>query len=525
MMLELFENFDELLPLFCVFLLLFLVGFVSCWFVQRTRLRTHHQLGAQILEQAEQEALALRQRTEVENQQKSLEYRRQWGEELRVEQRKIEREQARLEEREDKLESRMLAVDKKLALLERKEESVGKLNEQCQDALDTVRKQEQALVQQLERLAGLTQAQARDQLLARLENELRVETTTRLLQAENEIERQSDHLAKQAVATAIGRLAVSCVSEGTVTTVAIPSEEMKARIIGREGRNIRHLERLTGVNFLIDDTPGAVVLSAFDPMRKQVAKMALTELVKDGRIHPTRIEEAVDKARADLEQQTRRFGEEAAMRAGVLGLHKDLIYYLGKLKFRTSYAQNVLEHSLEVSHLLGLMAAELGLDQALAKRIGLLHDIGKALSQEVEGSHAIVGYELALKCGESPEVAHGIGCHHGEMPPTTIEGSLCGAADALSAARPGARVEAMEEYLKRLKHLEDIASRFPGICQAYAMQAGREIHVSVIPDVIDDEGTLALSREIARAIEKELSYPGKIKVTAIREKRCIQYAL
>jgi ribonuclease Y len=300
---------------------------------------------------------------------------------------------------------------------------------------------------------------------------------------------------------------------------------MKGRIIGREGRNIRALERETGINFIIDDTPGAVVLSGFDPVRKHIAKMALTELVQDGRIHPTRIEEVVEKATLNVHKQIKQYGEDAALRAGAMNLHPELINLLGKLKFRYSYGQNVLDHSLEVSHLMGLMAAEMGLDIRLAKRIGLLHDVGKAVTHEIEGSHAIIGHDLALKYGESKEAANGIGCHHHEMPPLTIEADLCSAADAISASREGARIEAVEEYIKRLKKLEDMAAEYPGVDRAYAMQAGREIRIVVLPNEIDDAGVINLARELTKRIEQELSYPGKIKVTVIREMRVVEYAV
>ena len=310
-----------------------------------------------------------------------------------------------------------------------------------------------------------------------------------------------------------------------MNTVSIPNDEMKGRIIGREGRNIRSLEQATGVNIIIDDTPGAIVLSGFDPIRLQVAKMALADLVHDGRIHPTRIEEVVEKAKLNIDKIIKKHGEDAALRAGIMNLHPDLIKLLGKLKFRYSYGQNVLDHSLEVAHLMGIMAAELGLDVNLAKRMGLLHDFGKAVSHEIEGPHAIIGHDLALKYGESAEVANGIGCHHGEMPSLTIEASLCSAADAISASRQGARSEFVEEYIKRLKKLEDLAHEFPGVEKAYAMQAGREVRVVVLPDQVDDDGIITLARDLTKRIESELNYPGKIKVTVIREKRIVEYAV
>jgi ribonuclease Y len=340
-----------------------------------------------------------------------------------------------------------------------------------------------------------------------------------------EAKEESEHEASRIIALTINRLAVPCVSEVTINTVSIPNEEMKGRIIGREGRNIRALEKATGITFIIDETPGAIVLSGFDPIRMQIAKMTIAELVQDGRIHPTRIEEAVEKAKQNITKLIKKYGEDAALRSGCINLHPDLINLLGKLKFRYSYGQNILEHSLEVAHLMGMMAAELGLDSRLAKRIGLLHDVGKAISHEVEGTHAIIGHDLALKCGESKEVANGIGCHHGEMEATTVEGSLCSAADAISATRQGARCEHVEEYVKRLKKLEELACEFPGVEKAYAMQAGREVRVVVLPDQVNDDAVITLARDLTKRIENDLNYPGKIKVTVIREKRVVEYAM
>jgi ribonucrease Y len=362
-------------------------------------------------------------------------------------------------------------------------------------------------------------------LLSRLTNEVKTDAANLIRRIRKEAEEEAEKQASTIIATAINRLAISCTSETTVCTVAIPNEEMKGRIIGREGRNIRALERETGVNFIIDDTPGAVVLSGFDPIRKHIAKFALTELIQDGRIHPTRIEEVVEKSTLNVHKQIKQYGEDAALRAGAMNLHPELINLLGKLKFRYSYGQNVLDHSLEVSYLMGLMAAEMGLDIRLAKRIGLLHDVGKAVTHEIEGSHAIIGHDLALKYGESKEVANGIGCHHHEMVPFTVEADLCSAADAISASREGARIEAVEEYIKRLKKLEDMALEFSGIEKAYAMQAGREIRIVVLPDQVDDLGVVSLARDLTKRIEQELSYPGKIKVTVIREKRVVEYAV
>lgn len=378
---------------------------------------------------------------------------------------------------------------------------------------------------ELENASGFSTSEARDVLIARVQDEIKNETANLIRRTKKEAEEEAEKEAAKIIATAINRLTIHCVSEATVNTVSIPNEDMKGRIIGREGRNIRTLERATGVNFIIDDTPGAVVISGFDPIRMQVAKMALTDLITDGRIHPTRIEEAVEKAKCNIQRQIKQYGEDAALRAGAMNIHPEIILLLGKLKFRFSYGQNVLDHSLEVSHLMGLMAGELGLDIRMAKRIGLLHDVGKSVSHEIEGTHAVIGHDLALKFGESKEVANGIGCHHFEMDPQTVEASLCSAADTISASRPGARTEAVEEYIKRLKKLEDIAYDFPGVEKAYAMQAGREVRIVVLPDMVDDDGIVNLARDLTKRIEQEVSYPGKIKVTVIREKRIVEYAV
>lgn len=522
---ELFAEFDELLSLFAFACLFVLIGISISWLYQRIRLRGYQQLATELLGKAQEEAEALRQHATLSVKQELLDKGRELDAMAQAERMKLQREADRLQEREDKLDKRLTLVEKKLTDLERRELALTQKHTELEAHSRQIALKDASVSQELERIAHLSSADAKLALTERLLQEVRVDTADLTEQLYRECERTAESKARTVLVSALNRLAVPCVSEATITTVAIPGDELKARIIGREGRNIRHLERLTGVNFLIDDTPGAVVISGFDPIRRQVAKVALSELVQDGRIHPTRIEEAVEKARYEVERQIIRSGEDTAARAGVLNLHPELTQLLGRLKLRTSYGQNVLEHSLEVSHLMGLMAAELGLDSQLARRIGLLHDVGKAVTHEVEGSHAVVGYDLARRHGEDPRVANGIGCHHGEMPPETVEGSLCAIADALSAARPGARVEAIEEYLKRLRKLEEIALGFAGVERAYAMQAGREVQVSVLPDAIDDNEINRLSRDIARSIEKELSYPGKIKVTVVRERRVTQYAL
>lgn len=501
------------------------LGAISLRVIQQFKLKSFNILAQDILRKAEDKGKDLYRATEMEVQQIKLNHQRELDRFWANEKKKIEREEERLKEREDKLEKRMHLVEKKLSDIEKREAVLTGRKTQLDDEKKRVSEAQTQLFHELEKVSGLSCTEARNQFLQHIGIELKNEAANLIRKVKKETEEEAEREAASIIATAINRMAVSTVSDATVNTVALPNEEMKGRIIGREGRNIRSLERATGVNFIIDDTPNAVVLSGFDPVRLQVAKYALIDLVSDGRIHPTRIEESVEKARDNISKKIKQFGEDAALRAGAINLHPELINLLGKLKFRYSYGQNVLDHSIEVSNILGLMASELGLDIRLAKRIGLLHDIGKAVSHEIEGSHAIVGHDLALKFGESPEVANGIGCHHQEITPTTIEGSLCGAADALSASRPGARIEAVEEYIKRLRRLEDIAYGFPGVEQAFALQAGREIRVVVLPDMIDDQGTLNLARDLSKQIEKELHYPGKIKVTVIREKRVVEYAV
>lgn len=503
----------------------FLGGVLSLWVFHRYKMGGYNAIAERIIQRAEQDASAIKKSGELAMKQNHLDQQRELEQVWQIERKKIQREEERFKLREEKLESRMNLIEKKLSDIDKREAVLIGRKAQIDEEKKQVAEKHLILTKELEQASGLSAQEAKDLLMQRITSEVKVEAANLIRRIKKEAEEDAEKEASRIIATAINRMAVHCVSETTVQTVAIPNEEMKGRIIGREGRNIRALERETGVNFVIDDTPGAVVLSGFDPIRLQVAKSALQDLVNDGRIHPTRIEEAVIKAKQTTLKQIKQYGEDAALRAGAMNLHPEIIMLLGKLKFRYSYGQNVLDHSLEVCNLMGMMAAELGLDVRLAKRIGLLHDMGKAVSHEIEGTHAIIGHDLALKFGESKEVANGIGCHHHEMEATTVEASLCSAADAISASRPGARIEAVEEYIKRLKKLEDIAFEFPGVDKAYAMQAGREIRIAVLPDMIDDAGVINLARDLTKRIEKELSYPGKIKVTVIREKRAIEYAV
>jgi len=501
------------------------VGFVAHWVYNRLALGGIKKLTADILARAEQEVEEQKRAGEILLKQKQIEQQRDLEQLWQQERKKIQREEERFKQREDKLESRMNLVEKKLSDIEKREAILiarkAQVDEEKKQAIELQAK----LVKELENVSGLSSIEAKDLIISRLTNEVKTESANLIRRIQKEAEEEAERRAATIISTAINRLAVSCTSENTVFTVPIPNEYMKGRIIGREGRNIRALERATGINFVIDDTPGAIVLSGFDPIRKHIAKMALIELMQDGRIHPTRIEETVEKTTHNVVKQVKQYGEDAALRVGAISLHPELIMLLGKLKFRYSYGQNVLDHSLEVANLMGLMAAEMGLDIRMAKRMGLLHDVGKAVTHEVEGSHAIIGHDLALKFGETKEIANGIGCHHGEMPPTTTEAALTSAADAISAGREGARSEAVEEYIKRLKNLEDIALQYAGVDKAYAMQAGREIRVVVFPDQVDDAGVVNLARDLTKRVESELRYPGKIKITVIREKRIVEYAV
>lgn len=500
-------------------------GFVAHWIYNRLALGGVRKLSQEILQRAEQEASEKKHATEIILKQKQIEQQRDLEQLWQQERKKILKEEERFKQREDKLDDRMILVEKKVVDIEKREAALLAKKAQFEEEKKQTIELQGKLVLELEKVSGLSSTEAKELIINRLTSEVKSESVNLIRRIQKEAEEEAEKRAATIIATAINRLAVPCTSENTVFTVAIPNDDMKGRIIGREGRNIRALEKATGINFMIDETPGAVVLSGFDPIRKHVAKMALLELIQDGRIHPTRIEDVVEKTTHNVGKLIKQYGEDAALRAGAMSLHHELIMLLGKLKFRYSYGQNVLDHSLEVSHLMGLMASEMGLDIRLAKRIGLLHDIGKAVTHEVEGSHAIIGHDLALRFGELKEVANGIGCHHGEMAPTTTEAALTSAADAISAGREGARSEAIEEYIKRLKNLEEIALQYSGVDKAYAMQAGREIRVVVFPDQVDDTGVINLARDLTKRIETELRYPGKIKVTVIREKRIVEYAV
>lgn len=446
----------------------------------------------------------LRNRNEVE---KELKERR--GE--------ISRQERRLQQKEE-------ALDKKVESMEQKEETLQRKIKEADQEKEKIAGIHKAQIEILERLSGLTAEEAKEYLLRNVEDEVRHEAAIMIKEIETQAKEEADKRAKNIISAGIQRCAADHVAETTVSVVSLPNDEMKGRIIGREGRNIRTLETLTGIDLIIDDTPEAVILSGFDPIRREVARVALEKLIVDGRIHPSRIEEMVERARKEVDATIKQEGEQATFDTGVHGLHPEVIKLLGKLKFRTSYGQNVLKHSIEVSHVAGIMAGELGVDVATAKRAGLLHDIGKAVDHEIEGSHISIGVDIAKKYNENPDVIHAIEAHHGDVEAKTIIACLVQAADAVSAARPGARRENIEAYIKRLQQLEEIATSFNGVEKSFAIQAGREIRIMVKPEEVGDGDMEFVAREIVKKIESELEYPGQIKVNLIRETRTTDYA-
>ena len=429
-----------------------------------------------------------------------------------------------LQKYERRVLSKEESVDKKADVVEKREaECTAKIAE-LQKREKKVEELEQKGVQELERISGLTSDQAKDELLRSVEDDVKVDVARLYKELEHKAKDEADKKAKEYVVNAIQKCAVDHVAETTISVVQLPSDEMKGRIIGREGRNIRTLETLTGVDLIIDDTPEAVVLSAFDPIRREIARVALEKLIVDGRIHPARIEEMVEKAQKEVETQIREDGENAAMDVGVHGIHPELLKLLGRMKFRSSYGQNALKHSIEVAQLSGILAGEIGVDVRMAKRAGLLHDIGKSIDHEVEGSHIQIGVDLCKKYKESPIVINTVASHHGDVEPESLIACIVQAADAISAARPGARRETLETYTNRLKQLEDITNEFKGVDKSFAIQAGREIRVMVVPEHVTDADMVLLARDIAKQIEAELEYPGQIKVNVIRESRAVDYA-
>lgn len=437
--------------------------------------------------------------------------------ELKERRSEVTRQERRIQQKEENL-------DKKMDNLEKKEDQLHEKLKQADDKLQEAEIIKKNQIDQLERISGLTADQAKQQLLENLDDDLVHEKALKIANYEQQLKDEADERARQIISLAITRCAADQVSEATVSVVALPNDEMKGRIIGREGRNIRALETATGVDLIIDDTPEAITLSCFDPVRREIARLSLEKLISDGRIHPARIEEMVEKSRREVEQRIKAEGERAVLDTNVHGIHHELVKLLGRLRYRTSYGQNVLNHSIEVAHIAGMMASELGVDANLARRAGLLHDIGKALNHEIEGSHVEIGVDVCRKYKESEAVIHAVQAHHGDVEIKTVVAALVQAADAISAARPAARRENIENYIKRLQKLEEIANSFEGVEKSYAIQAGREIRIMVKPESIKDEKMILVARDIVKKIEDELEYPGQIKVHLIRESRAIEYA-
>ncbi len=470
-----------------------------------------------IVEKAEAAGEARKKEAVLEAKEEIHQMRQNLDRDTKERKGELARQERRLQQKEENL-------DRKLDALEKKEEALiakdASLEEERAHAAEMHEKQKA----ELERISKLTTEEAKAMLMAEAENEMRHEKALMIKEYEQQAKDEADKRARDIVSQAIQRCAADQVAETTVSVVALPNDEMKGRIIGREGRNIRSIETLTGVDLIIDDTPEAITLSSFDPVRREVARIALEKLIQDGRIHPARIEEMVEKAQKEVNATIKAEGERATFETGIHGLHPDIIKLLGRMKYRTSYGQNVLDHSIEVSHIAGLLAAELGADVMTAKRAGLLHDLGKSIDHEVEGSHVTIGVDLAKKYKESPEVIHAIEAHHGDVEARTIVACLVQAADAISASRPGARRENIENYVKRLEKLEEVSKSFPGIASSYAIQAGREIRVMVKPEEVSEDQMVLLARDIAKKIEEELTYPGQIKVHLLRETKAVDYA-
>ncbi len=497
------------------------VGFGGGYFIRKmiaeAKISSAESAAKKIIEEAEHEANALKREKQLEAKEEVHKLRTELERESKDRRSELQRMERRLMQKEESLDRKISNVEKKEEDLRIKEEK----NREYKEKLEELHREQ---LTELERVSGMSSEEAKELLLQRVREEIEHDMLVMVKDIETQAKNEGEKKAREIVTLAIQRCAADHVSETTVSVVNLPNDEMKGRIIGREGRNIRALETLTGIDLIIDDTPEAVIISGFDPIRREIARTALEKLVSDGRIHPARIEEIVEKTRKEIEAQIKEEGERASFEARVHGLHPELITLLGKLKFRTSYGQNVLQHSIEVAHLAGIMAAELGLDVNFAKRAGLLHDIGKAIDHETEGSHVVIGADLAKKYKESPEIVNAIAAHHGDIDYNTLEAVLIQSADAISAVRPGARRETLEAYIKRLENLENIADSIEGVDKAYAIHAGREIRIMVKPDRIDDYASIKVARDIVKKIESELEYPGQIKVTVIRETRAVDYA-
>ena len=483
----------------------------------KSKIGNAEERAREIIDDAVKTAEAKKRESMLEIKEESIRAKNELDKEIKERRKEIQRSESRIVQKEESLDKKTEAMERREANFAAKEEELNKQKAEIA-ALNEQR------IQELERISGLTSEQAKEYLLKTIEEDVKLDTAKLIKELENKAKEEANKKAKDYVVTAIQKCAADHVAETTISVVQLPNDEMKGRIIGREGRNIRTLETMTGVDLIIDDTPEAVILSSFDPIRREVARIALEKLVVDGRIHPARIEEMVEKAQKEVETMIREEGEAAALEVGIHGLHPELIRLLGKMKFRTSYGQNALKHSIEVSQLTGLLAAEIGEDVRLAKRAGLLHDIGKSVDHDMEGSHIQLGVELCKKYKESSLVINAVESHHGDVEPTSLIACLVQAADTISAARPGARRETLETYSNRLKQLEDITNGYKGVEKSFAIQAGREIRIMVVPEQISDADMVLMARDISKQIESELEYPGQIKVNVIRESRVIDYA-
>ena len=485
--------------------------------VIESKIGSAEEKAREIIDEAVKNAEAKKREAMLEIKEESIRNKNELDKEIKERRNEIQRNERRIIQKEENVDKKLEAIEKREAGFAAKEEEINKQKAE-------VAKLHEKRVQELERISGLTSEQAKDYLLKTIEDDVKLDTAKLIKEMENKAKEEAGKKAKEYVVTAIQKCAADHVAETTISVVQLPNDEMKGRIIGREGRNIRTLETMTGVDLIIDDTPEAVILSGFDPVRREVARIALEKLIVDGRIHPARIEEMVEKAQKEVETMIREEGEAATLEVGVHGIHPELVRLLGKMKFRTSYGQNALKHSIEVAQLSGLLAAEIGLDVRLAKRAGLLHDIGKSVDHEVEGSHIQIGVDLCRKYKESPIIINAVEAHHGDVEPESLIACLVQAADAISAARPGARRETLETYSNTLKQLEDIANGFKGVDKSFAIQAGREVRIMVVPEQINDADMVLLARDISKQIENELEYPGQIKVNVIRESRVTDYA-